>query len=111
MNLETFRGNRPPPAGTAVVDNQGTSATCVRFAIAKAIANLLFVKNRIDVDQTQIMTSLVQVKQSICAIHPKYYNNTVLYLQDISNDAKDKTGIKYPNKSWWQVIDIKTIFK
>ena len=95
---------RLPPAGTAVVDNQGSSETCVRFALAKAIANILFVKKRINVEQHQIMNCLVQVKQSIAAIHPKEYKGLELFLQDIENDFKDKNERKYPDKTWWKVL-------
>lgn len=38
---------RLPPAGTPIVDNQGKAGTCVRFAIARAIANYLFMKNKL----------------------------------------------------------------
>ena len=103
IGQEIVKSQRPPPAGTAVVDNQGTSETCVRFAIAKAIANLLFVKKRINVEQNQIMNCLVQVKKSIAAIHPKVYKGLELFLQDIENDFKDINGVKIPDKSWWKV--------
>ena len=94
---------RIPPAGMAHPDNQGQSSACVRFAISKAIANLLFTKKRIDVEQREIMNCLVQAKQSICAISPFAYKDMVLFLQDSVNEAKDSNGKTYPNKNWWQV--------
>ena len=99
-NSETTICNRLPPAGTAIVDNQGNSDACVRFAIAKAVANQLYVKKRIDVDQGHIMNCLVQIKRSICPINPKEYNDITLYLQDIDHGR----GQNIPKKSWWEVI-------
>ena len=88
-----------PPAGTATVDDQGNSSACVRFAIAKAVANDLYVRKRINVDQQQIMISLVQVKECICATNPMVFNGTELIVQDTENG---KAG--FSNKSWWKVI-------
>ena len=106
-NGETKTSDRLPPAGTAIVDDQGNSGTCVRFAIAKAVANELYVKKRIDVEQGHIMNCLVQIKQSICPINPMEYNNTILYLQDIGHGR----GQDIPKKSWWEVIHIYIVIK
>ena len=95
---------RKPPAGTAYAgDNQGESSTCVRFALGKAMANLLFKKHSIDVDQRQIMNCLVQVMASIKGINPIMYNTKVLYLQDEKNEYLGPSGEKHKNSSWWKV--------
>ena len=90
-----------PPEGIPTVTNQGQSGTCVRFAIAKAVANFLFLRKKFDVDENQIMNALVQEKRKICAINPKEYNNTTLFLQDQENAYEQR---KAKNKSWWEVI-------
>ena len=94
---------RPPPAGLATSDDQGVSELCVRYAIGKALANLLFINNKIDVEQLHIMNCLVQEKKSVLKIHPKEYKDIELFLQDKQNECKDGTGTKIPNKSWWKV--------
>ena len=92
-----FHQRTIPPAGTPFVDNQGNSDACVRFALAKALSNLLFTQQKIDVPQRAIMNCLVQVKKGICAMRPKEYHETVLYLQD------EKNGKKVSNESFWEV--------
>ena len=78
---------RPPPAGTAFVDNQGNSATCVRFAIAKAIANLLFVKKFICIYYIVCCTvnNFFTVLCFISAEFPKSNNNTRSYTHKYRN--------------------------
>ena len=88
------------PEGLPQWDNQTNSGTCVRFSIAKAVANHLFVRRNIDVDQNQIMISLVQAKKSICAVRPIEYDDTTILLQDVNND---KEG--YGPMSWWEVLN------
>ena len=90
------------PEGLAQWDNQANSAACVRFAIAKAVANHLYVKRSIDVAQNEIMILLVREKKSICAISPMEYDGTTLCLPDIDNDKKG-----YKPKSWWEVTLLK----
>lgn len=94
--------DHPSPAGPAAVDDQGNSGTCTRFAIAKAISNFLFVKEKIDIEQSNIVSILVQAKKDINGIHPDDYNGFELYLQDVKNDYK-VNGKKLPDKSWWKV--------
>ena len=92
---------RRPPEGLPVVTDQGRSGTCVRFAISKAVSNFLYMKKQIDVDESHVMTALVQDKRKVCAINPKEFDNTTLFLQDRENAYKEKNA---PNKSWWEVI-------
>jgi len=92
-----FHQRTIPPAGTPFVDNQGNSDACVRFALAKALSNLLFTKQKIDVPQRSIMNCLVQVKKGIWAMRPKEYHETVLYLQD------EKNGKNVSDESFWEV--------
>ena len=110
--------SRPPPGNLAVVDDQSSSELCVRSAIAKAVANHLFVHNQIDIDQAQIMICLVQAlgdQFGTDAVNPAKYDGVILYLQDKENllpkpvkccngcagGCKSTNGV--PNKSWWKV--------
>ena len=111
-------------------DTQGDSGTCVRFALAKAIANLLY-KNKIDVDQHQIMITLVNIHKNICALSPTKYNDKIVVLQDVENGKEREQKWRYvysmkqdgswenkgmkepekiPNRSWWEVIHVVTVF-
>ena len=109
---------RGPPGQVATVDNQSSSELCVRFALAKAVANQLYVREKIDIEQDQIVICLVQAlgeQFGIDAVNPMVYNGKVLYLQDRENDlpkpakcpkcSEDEPGIKsgVPHKSWWKV--------
>lgn len=90
-------GKSSNPKGLATVDNQGESETCVRFAVAKAVANSLF-RSKIDIKQSHIMVALVQEHKQLYPINPVKFDNTVLYLQDKENQIDG-----YKNKSWWKV--------
>ena len=98
------KSNRKPPKGMGTIDDQGTSNTCVRFSLSKAIANSLFLEHKIDVDQSQIMISLVQERKELfdplAPTSPSKFNNTVLYLQDKRNS---KPGLEN-ERCWWKVI-------
>ena len=84
------------PKGYPTVDNQGRSETCVRFSVAKAVANDLF-RKKIDVEQGHIMIALVQELKHLGCVNPMKLNQTKLYLQDKDNER----GV--PNKCWWKV--------
>ena len=111
------QNKRKPPAGLSGSDDQGPSELCVRFSVAKAIASHLYLQdgNKIDIDQKQIRTSLVQAigtktrrnsrekfKLDVCS--PLDCNGISLLLQDIENSNED-----IPNKSWWEVRYIKIV--
>ena len=64
-------GARLPPKGLSEPEDQGESETCVRFALSKAIANALFVKEKIDVEQSNITACLVQTLSLILIIYCK----------------------------------------
>ena len=102
---------RKPPAGLGGSDDQGPSELCVRFSVAKAIASHLYLHKdpKIDIDQKQIRTSLVQAignktrrnsgqkfKLDVCS--PLDCNGVSLLLQDVENSSET-----IPNKSWWEV--------
>ena len=103
---------RAPPGNIGTVDNQGGSELCVRFAIGKAIANHLYLQEKIDIDQSHIMICLVQAIGSIAPVNPKRYNNTKIYVQDKENQRPkpskcarcNETEVGIPDKSWWEVI-------
>ena len=92
-----FHQRTIPPAGTPFVDNQGNSDVCARFALAKALSNVLFTKQKIDVLQRTIMNFFVQVKKGICAMRLMECNETVLYIQD------EKNGKRVSNESFWGI--------
>ena len=105
----TFSENDGAPVrgdGMASVDDQGTSSSCVRFSLSKAVVNALFFQHKIDIDQNSIMICLVQEHKDrynpLAPINPIKYNGTVLYLQDNGNN---KTKL-HNQKCWWKVIDI-----
>lgn len=94
---------RPPEgSGPASVDQQGYQPTCVRAAVSKAITNHLFDKNMIEVDQQQVMISLIQITKSTCALSPLKYDGVELVLQDIKyqKDPKDLKSVTTNN--WWK---------
>ena len=103
-------------------DNQGHSELCVRYSIAKAVSHYLYVNEKIDIDHSHIMISLVQAMKSIDSVNPTKYDGKVIYLQDIENrrgiksadfqkaggmnalKAKLEGNEVIPDKSWWEVI-------
>ena len=99
-----------PPGGLATSDDQGSSELCVRFSVAKAIASHLFLNAnpQIDIDQSQIRTSLVQAignkrrnsgqKFELNVCDPMVCDGVSLLLQDIENTYENAD-----NKSWWEV--------
>ena len=105
------QSKRKPPAGLCGSDDQGPSELCVRFSVAKAIASHLYLHQdpKIDIDQKQIRTALVQAigsktkrnsrekfKLDVC--NPLECNGVSLLLQDVENSSES-----IPNKSWWEV--------
>ena len=99
----TVKGyKRHSSEGTALVDADSNSGTCVRFQIARTISNLLFVNKQIDVHQSQIMNSLVHLKEGMFSMHPREYNDKILIVQDVKNSFPGNLQ-NVPNKSWWQV--------
>ena len=99
-----------PPGELATSDDQGSSELCVRFSVAKAIASHLFLNSnpKINIDQNQIRTSLVQAignkrrnsgqKFKLNACEPMECDGVSLLLQDIENTHENAE-----NKSWWEV--------
>ena len=105
---------RPPPGNVPTGDDQGGSELCVRFAIGKAVAQYLYIHEKIDIDQSHIMICLVQAIGNINPCNPKKYNGIKIYVQDRENQRpKPSKRQKYedienkvPNKSWWEVTVI-----
>ena len=92
-----------PPQGLGEVEDQSDSLTCVRFGLSKAIANALFVLEKIDIEQSHIRVCLVQAVKDFTPLRPMSplkFNGTKLYLQDKGN-MNDKHSVK--NKAWWKV--------
>ena len=66
----------------------------LQFSIASAVASCLFLKKKIEVDETQIMTALSQIVQNqetrvpTNSKHndPHFYNGKVLVLRDTDNE-------------------------
>ena len=103
-------------------DNQGHSELCVRYSIAKAVSQYLYVNEKIDIDHSHIMICLVQAMGSIDSVNPTKYDGKIIYLQDIENRREAKPSDfekfggmnvlkatlegneKIPDKSWWEVI-------
>ena len=101
-------GPRPPPKGLGETEDQGETETCVRFALSKAIANALFIKEKIDVEQSHITACLVQSLSMLDQdytpldrMNPKVLNGAKLYLQDKGNK---NPGTQVKNKAWWKVL-------
>ncbi len=110
-NMEECRDQneaRPPPKGLSEPEDQGDSETCVRFALSKAITNALYVKEKIDVEQSHITACLVQALSMLDQeytpldrMNPKVLNGVKLYLQDKGNK---NPGTQVKNKAWWKVL-------
>ena len=104
MALKRKKISRRRTASYIKADNQGQSNLCVRYAIAKALSHYLYVNEKIDIDHSQVKTSLVQSKGSIDPVDPKIYDGEIVYVQDIENLKTSKvTRKKIPDKSWWKV--------
>ena len=99
-------GRLPPPRGLGEVEDQADSAACVRFGLSKAIANALFVLNKIDVEQSHITMCIVQALNGyspLTPISPLVLDGIKLYLQDKGNK---NTSHPIKNKAWWKVLHI-----
>ena len=93
-----------PPQGLGEVEDQSDSLTCVRFGLSKAIANALFVLEKIDIEQSHIRVCLVQAVKDFTPLRPmspRKFDGVKLYLQDKGN-MNEKHPVK--NKAWWKVI-------
>ena len=93
-----------PPRGLGEVEDQSDSAACVRYGLSKAIANALFVSEKIDIEQSHISVCLVQGLKQFTPLHsvsPMSFNGIKLYLQDKGN--KNPKHLK-KNKAWWKVM-------
>ena len=99
--------NRPPPAGLSEPEDQGDSNACVRYGLSKAIANALFVTEKIDVEQSHITACLVQALamldkeySPLNEMNPEAFDGVKLYLQDKGNKNISQRA---KNKAWWKV--------
>ena len=99
--------NRPPPAGLSEPEDQGDSNACVRYGLSKAIANALFVTEKIDVEQSHITACLVQALamldkeySPLNEMNPEVFDGVKLYLQDKGNKNSLQRA---KNKAWWKV--------
>ena len=99
--------SRLPPQGLGEPQDEGDSETCVRFGLSKAIANALFVSEKIDIEQSHITICLVQALSTLDReytplnpMNPKAFNGVKLYLQDKGNKNL-RSPVK--NKAWWKV--------
>ena len=93
-----------PPQGLGEVEDQSDSETCVRFALSKAVANALFISEKIDIEQSHIRICLVQARKEytpINPINPLTFDGITLYLQDKGNKNREHP---VKNKAWWKVI-------
>ena len=85
----------------------------LQFSIASAVASCLFLKKKIEVDDSQIMTALSQIvqNQETCLPtnfknnDPHFYNGKVLVLRDTDNANDDIVRKSIPSKpkSVWEV--------
>ena len=76
--------------------------------MSKAIANALFVTEKIDVEQSHITVCLVQSLSMLDkeygpldSMDPMQFNGVQLYLQDKGNDNLLSWT---KNKAWWKVL-------
>ena len=108
--MSKINGNivkRPPPAGLSEPEDQGGSNACVRYGLSKAIANALFLTEKIDVEQSHITACLVQALAMLDKeytplneMNPEAFDGIKLYLQDKGNKNPLQRA---KNKAWWKV--------
>ena len=109
-NVPAIPGQYLPPAGLPRQTDQSDSDTCVRFSLAKAIANHLYLREHIDVDELELTGVLVQMSQNVCGMRASMLDKIgsigclhgkPILVQDTGNLRK---GCEYG--SWWEVSNL-----